>query len=239
MIRSKPTALTSPEVTDNNYKMSTYPTYKRQKNDTDAVTTQKYYLNNAALMPEVVASKAAGRISPKLAEMLLMLATRYASKPSFANYTFREDMVAEALADLCKNALKFNPEKSNNPFSFYTTCVHNSFLGFLNIEKKQRRIKDQLLVDLGENPSYGFQDEYKASMGDEGTREGLTELKGDISDARERLEKERQRERDEKIAEAKALGELLEFDEVDTTKVLPLISEEHIFEDDAVSEDNE
>ena len=37
-----------------------------------------------------------GKITTELAEMLMMLASRYASRPIFAMYTYREDMVAEA-----------------------------------------------------------------------------------------------------------------------------------------------
>ncbi len=219
--------------------MSSYTNYKRPKNEEDTTTTAKYYLSNSILLPAVIASREQGKINSDLAGMLLMLASRYASKPSFANYTFREDMVAEALADLCKNALKFNPEKSSNPFSFYTSCIHNSFLGFLNVEKKQRRIKDQMLVDLGENPSYGFQDEYKASMGDENVRAGLDELKGDISDARDRLEKERLREIQLKREEQEALGNLLDFDdELPMREPLPLLSEDLDMTEEEPSEDD-
>lgn len=209
----------------------TYINYKRQKNAEDTVTTAKYYLSNSLLLPAVIESRTQGKISDDLAGMLLTLASKYASKASFANYTFRDDMVAEALADLCKNALKFNPEKSNNPFAFYTSCIHNSFLGYLNVEKKQRKIRDQLLVELGENPSYGFQDEYKASIDDGDVRSSLTELKNDISDARDRLEKERLRDLEIKREEQAAIGRLLDFEDQEPVKEpLPLISNEEVYE---------
>jgi DNA-directed RNA polymerase specialized sigma24 family protein len=218
-----------------------YVNYKRQKNSEDLATTAKYYLSNNLLLPAVIESRKIGKISSELAGYLLMLATRYASKPSFANYSFREDMVAEALADLCKNALKFNPEKSNNPFAFYTSCIHNSFLGYLNLEKKQRKIRDQMLVELGENPSYGFMAEYKASMGDDDMHANMSELKNDINDARERLEKERLRELNNKRDEQLALGQLLDFDEPDDTlkEPLPLILDEQDYEPAAISEEDE
>lgn len=157
----------------------------------EAAPKPKYYLTNSQLLPEVIRSKDAGKISNELARMLMMLANRYASRPIFSNYTFRDDMIAEALADLCKNALKFKPERSDNPFAFYTSCIHNSFLGYLNMEKKHRRIRDQLLVEIGENPSYNFQEEYKASMsGAADSREEMSELKVNIEEAKVRREKE-------------------------------------------------
>jgi DNA-directed RNA polymerase specialized sigma24 family protein len=149
----------------------------------------KYYLTNAQLLPEVIKSKEQGQITDKLARMLMLLTQRIAYKPSFVNYTYRDDMVSEALADLCKNALKFNAERSNNPFAFYTTCVTNSFLGYLNHEKKHRRIRDQLLVELGENPSYSFQEEWQEQIKN-GMGAEVHELTTEIAEARKRQAKE-------------------------------------------------
>ena len=193
----------------------------RQKNSTDPTVTAKYYLSNSKLLPAVIQSKEEGSITKELAEMLMMLATRYASRPIFAMYTYREDMVAEALADLCKNALKFNNERSNNPFAYYTSCIHNSFLGFLNVEKKHRKIRDQLLIEVGESPSYAFEAEYRANMDNDGVREDMTELRGDIEDAKVRVEKDRIYEENKAAAEAlakaaeaaAAVPALLQFDD--------------------------
>lgn len=209
----------------------------RQKNSTDPTVTAKYYLSNSKLLPAVIQSKEQGKITSELAEMLMMLATRYASRPIFAMYTYREDMVAEALADLCKNALKFNTERSNNPFAYYTSCIHNSFLGFLNVEKKQRKIRDQLLIEVGENPSFAFEAEYRANMDNDGVRESMTEMRGDIEDAKVRVEKDRIYEAEKAKAEAiakaaedaaNAVPALLQYDDD-----APIVVEEVILMDEA------
>lgn len=89
----------------------------------------------------------------------MLLVDRYSRSPKFNRYSFREDMKSEAIINLaCNAALKFNPEKSSNPFAFYTTVIHHSFLQFLNAEKKQRNIRDMLLVEAGENPSFNYQE---------------------------------------------------------------------------------
>ena len=85
----------------------------------------------------------------ELAKMLILLANRIASKANFANYSYREDMVAESLANLAKHALKFDEAKSNNPFAFYTSAIMNSFYQYLNNEKKHRNIRDTLLIKKG------------------------------------------------------------------------------------------
>ena len=91
-----------------------------------ATEDQKHYLKNPELLLEVIDCKAKGVISNKLAAMLMILTKRYSSRPNFSGYTYIADMRSEALTDLCKNALKFNPAVSSNPFAFYTQCIHNS-----------------------------------------------------------------------------------------------------------------
>jgi DNA-directed RNA polymerase specialized sigma subunit len=123
----------------------------------------KYYLTNADLLPAVLEAKQVGKITDKLARMLMLLTDRYSRKANFNGYSFREDMVSAALINLCQNALKFNPEKSSNPFAFYTTAIKNSFLQFMLDEKKQRYIRDTLLVESGHNASHSFMDSGKSS----------------------------------------------------------------------------
>jgi DNA-directed RNA polymerase specialized sigma subunit len=134
-------------------------TFKREK----STTTKGHYVTSAELMEAIAADKANNnKLSPRLAKYLSMIAERYSYTHSFRNYSFREDMVAFALVNLVANWHKFNPEKSNNPFSFYTTAVYRSFLQYIADEKKQRDIRDQLLVENGANPSFSFQDRSKS-----------------------------------------------------------------------------
>jgi DNA-directed RNA polymerase specialized sigma subunit len=163
--------------------------YKRAKNPDTPEATSKYYLTNSKLLPAVIEAKEKGKLSDELAKMLMMLTRKYAQRPCFSGYTYKEDMISEALANLCQNALKFNPEKSKNPFAFYTSCINNSFLQFLNVEKKHRRIRDQLLIDMGENPSYNFTEEHKSQQSGEFGAE-LNELKTNIEEAKIRVAQE-------------------------------------------------
>lgn len=116
------------------------------------------YLTNKELLAEVINAKSKGVMTDKLASMLMMLTRKYAKKGNFVNYTYNEDMVSYALMMLVRTWNSFNPEKSNNPFAFYTQCIKNSFVQYLNQEKRQRNIRDMLLIDQGMNPSYGFGD---------------------------------------------------------------------------------
>jgi len=120
------------------------------------------YLNNKDLLKEVLLSKEQEKMTDKLAHMLTMLCARYGRRGNFANYTYNEDMQAYAMMMLVRTWKSFNPEKSNNPFAFFTQCVKNSFIQFLNSEKRHRTLRDELMVNQGLNPSYTYQLEHES-----------------------------------------------------------------------------
>jgi hypothetical protein len=122
------------------------------------------YLNNKDLLAEIMKSKENNKMTDKLAHMLQTLVARYGKKGNFANYTYNEDMQAYAMLMLVNTWNSFNPEKSNNPFAFYTQCVKNSFFQFLNTERRQRDIRDELLVSGGLTPSYTYTAEYESKL---------------------------------------------------------------------------
>lgn len=120
------------------------------------------YLNNKDLMLQVALSKEQEQMTDRLAHMLQTLAARYGRKGNFANYTYNDDMQAYAMMMLVRTWNRFDPAKSNNPFAFFTQCIKNSFIQFLNQERRQRDIRDVMLVDNGLDPSYTFQEAHAA-----------------------------------------------------------------------------
>ena len=65
-------------------------------------------------------------------------------------------MQSYAMMMLVRTWNSFNPEKSNNPFAFFTQCIKNSFIQYLNQERRQRNIRDEMLIDQGMNPSFNY-----------------------------------------------------------------------------------
>lgn len=132
-----------------------------------STTTKGHYVTNAQLLEAIKDAKEKGKLTSILAKYLQMIAERYSYSASFGGYSFREDMVSFAVVNLCANWHKFDPEKSDNPFAFYTTAVYRSFLQYLADEKKQRDIRDELLVDAGVNPSFSFQERSAGKTSDD------------------------------------------------------------------------
>lgn len=126
---------------------------------------KKNYLNNADLLIELKKSNDQGQMTNKLAHMLQTLADRYASRGNFAGYSYVEDMKAYAMYMVCRTWHRFDSEKSNNPFAFFTQCIKHSYYQFLNKEKRQRMIRDELLVYSGLNPSNTYLNDYEDANG--------------------------------------------------------------------------
>lgn len=132
-----------------------------------ATSTKGHYATNAEVLAEFHVAKEKGVLTDKMARYLQLIAERYSYHPWFAGYSFREDMVATAVVNLTFNWHKFNPEKSTMIFSYYTTSVFRSFLSYLDAEKKQRDIRDELLIDSGANPSYSYSGKSGITTSDE------------------------------------------------------------------------
>jgi hypothetical protein len=116
-----------------------------------------------------------GQMTPKLARSFMMLVERYSMRFNWRGYTYVDEMRSQALLQLSQIGLQFDESKSQNPFAYYTAAIDNSFTRILNIEKKNQMIRDDLLIELGSNPSFTRQFEHEAMMRDE--RERIANLK--------------------------------------------------------------
>ena len=102
-----------------------------------------------------------GRITATLANMYIKLVERYSQRANWRGYTYIDEMRGQALLQLTQIGLQFNEAKSDNPFAYYTAAVNNSFTRVLNIEKKNQGIRDDLLENSGQAPSWTRQLEHE------------------------------------------------------------------------------
>ena len=95
-------------------------------------------------------------------ECFLKIAERLSHRPNFINYAFREEMVSDGIENSVMYASNFNPEKSTNPFAYFTQIIYYAFLRRIEKEKKQLYIKYKTMeehssledhVDMGDMSS--------------------------------------------------------------------------------------
>lgn len=117
---------------------------------------KKNYVNNAKFLEAMVAYKKTVKeaedsgdpapvIPDYIGECLYQIATRLSFKPNFINYSYREDMISDGLenAVICIN--NFDPEKSKNPFAYFTQVIYYAFIRRIQKEKKQLYVKHKVI----------------------------------------------------------------------------------------------
>jgi DNA-directed RNA polymerase specialized sigma24 family protein len=84
-----------------------------------------------------------------LGDCFLKIATHLSYKPNFVNYMFREDMISDGIENCVQYIHNFDPEKSKNPFAYFTQIIHYAFLRRIQKEKKQLDIKNKIIEKTG------------------------------------------------------------------------------------------
>ena len=84
-----------------------------------------------------------------IGECFLKIATHLSYKPNFVNYMYKDDMVCDCIENCVQYIHNFNPEKSKNPFAYFTQIIHYAFLRRIQKEKKQLEIKNKILERTG------------------------------------------------------------------------------------------
>jgi len=77
----------------------------------------------------------------------LKIANHLSYRPNFINYTFRDDMISDGIENCLQYLNNFDPDKSNNPFAYFTQIIFYAFVRRIQKEKKQVTIKHKLIMD--------------------------------------------------------------------------------------------
>lgn len=81
------------------------------------------------------------RVPEYIGECIFKIASHLARKPNFANYTFKDDMISDGVENCLLYIDNFDPEKSSNPFAYFTQIIYYAFLRRIQKEKKQLYVK--------------------------------------------------------------------------------------------------
>jgi DNA-directed RNA polymerase specialized sigma subunit len=122
------------------------------------------------------------RVPDYIGECIFMIANRLATKPNFSGYSYKEDMISDGIENCLQYIHNFDPEKSKNPFAYFTQIIWYAFLRRIQKEKKQLYIRfkssqkaltsfqvmdgNENLLTLSEPPEYinDFIDEFEGKL---------------------------------------------------------------------------
>ena len=121
---------------------------------------QAHYVNNQELLKALTEHRKALKLAkkekreaPELSEYIgtcfLKIAEHLSRKPNFMSYTFREDMISDAVENCIQYVNNFDPAKSKNPFAYFTQIIYFAFLRRISKEKKQLYVKYKATQQIG------------------------------------------------------------------------------------------
>lgn len=84
-------------------------------------------------------------ISDAIGRIILDISTNLSYRRNFINYNFREEMVGDGIENCIVYLDNFNPEKSKNPFAYFTQICFYAFVRRINKETKQWDVKKKML----------------------------------------------------------------------------------------------
>lgn len=104
------------------------------------------------------------RVTEYIGECIFKIATNFANLRSFNRYPFKDDMILDAAENCIKVVDNFDPNKTENPFSYFTQITYYAFLRRIAKEKKQVYIKSKLMtsstLDIHELQSHDEEGEF-------------------------------------------------------------------------------
>nr|QMP83679.1 MAG: hypothetical protein [Caudoviricetes sp.] len=89
------------------------------------------------------------RIPDYIGECFLKISNNLAKRPNFYSYTYKDEMISDAIENCLMYFENFDPEKSSNPFAYFTQICWYAFIRRIDKEKKQQYIKYKATESFG------------------------------------------------------------------------------------------
>jgi len=145
----------------------------------------EHYVDNKQFLDEMIKWKKEIReaeesgddrppVSDFIGQCFLKIAERLCSKSNFTKYSYKDEMIGDAIENCLMYAHNFNPRKSKNPFSYFTQIIYYAFLRRIEKEKKQAYVKFKLTEEMDDGTLHKWFKENYFEKDNE--REALGEL---------------------------------------------------------------
>ena len=124
-------------------------TTKKADDSNHYVNNKEFYQHMIGWKKDIKESESVGEKNPPvtdyIGECFLKIAEHLSYKPNFINYPYREEMIGDGIENCIMYAHNFDPEKSKNPFAYFTQIIYYAFLRRIAKEKKQSHVKNKMI----------------------------------------------------------------------------------------------
>jgi hypothetical protein len=115
-----------------------------KQNKVHYVDNQKFYQEILEHKRKVAEAREKGLEEPRLSnyigECIWKIANKLSCKPCFLNYSYRDEMISDAIENCILYFNDYDPNRGSNPFAYFTQVIYFAFLRRINKEEKNRYI---------------------------------------------------------------------------------------------------
>ena len=119
-------------------------------------TQKEHYVNNKEFLAAMIEYRKSIRkakrekrerppVTDYIGSCFLKIANGLSYRPNFINYTYRQEMISDGIENCLQYIHNFDPDKSKNPFSYFTQIIYYAFIRRIQKEKKQAHIKNKMI----------------------------------------------------------------------------------------------
>jgi hypothetical protein len=100
----------------------------------------EYYVNNKEFFAALVEFQDKVKVDPQyrisdfIGSCIMKICEKLSKRWNFADYSFRTEMRDQAILKCIEAVHKFNPEKTNNPFGYFTQIAWNVYINKIEME---------------------------------------------------------------------------------------------------------
>ena len=115
----------------------------------DYVNGKKLYeelkIYRAKYDESILKKEAKPQVSDKIAIALVQIATRLMNSYNFIGYSYKDEMISDAILKCFDKVHRFDPSISENAFAFFTQCAWHAATNRIKIEQKESSVKARLI----------------------------------------------------------------------------------------------
>jgi len=120
---------------------------------------KRHYINNPDFLEAMKNWTPAQPVDDYIGACFMKIAEGLAKKPNFAGYQFLDEMKNDAIEDCLRRMHNFDPNKSSNPFSYFTQISYFAFLRRILKERRHQYVKykvmyEELDFNTQQNPDF-------------------------------------------------------------------------------------
>jgi len=117
------------------------------------VSNKEFYAEFVEWKKAIKEANDAGLEDPRMPECIgkkiLMICQRINNRPNFLNYSYKDEFINDGIENCIRYAKNFDPEKSNNPFAYFSQIAYFASIRRINREKKQFATKAKIVQQSG------------------------------------------------------------------------------------------